>query len=506
MSKGKLCDMSHSVGVPYKGRRNVLHSCPFALTSLYLPRIMLIPTSTATIDLVDDTIFLHPADLLLTTLRATTVSPMLSGTFSLKLTRKRRFKWIRLKLVRFYEIFYPEEESARWTHNFESGAHTESEVVLLDEKDGKISLGKGAHDFPFALPVPSTSAPRENCRHGRISHRLIAVAKADGLLRGDLTASRLVSLIANPVSEGETQKTDIIVENYHPELGPYAVTARSQHLTVGGVLEFTFHLACPPRELQIHSVAAYLNVKHTLVSPTFRQKPAQHLDTRVRIFQSQEAAPDSVRALPSTKVGSRTRGVCENQGDSAMTSALNRMAIMFGAMSLASTELYPQIQMDMCRESRCTSSSPLARVPQSGSYNFHHVARLPLEESLSPSTIAESDTPIQVAHELSFEVLFESIVNKDDSDPPPAGHRQLTVKRPITISSCHCHLESLLVPCYSEIDVAPLPPFEKGSRPSWSENCVCRSSIDLLIAQQRSIGLDCQPFDRLYRNPPKPGL
>ncbi|KAF8306103.1 hypothetical protein DL93DRAFT_2088997 [Clavulina sp. PMI_390] len=142
------------------------------------------------------------------------------------------------------------------------------------------------------------------------------------------------------------------------------------------------------------------------------------------------------------------------------------------------------------------SPNYLQRIPARRAYQLSHLAQLPGDEYLRPSTIKGTKTPIKVSHEIVLEVRFRSTggtppvtsavasssamqrspSSEDDTDPEggspdesapdgdfsdsladPNKVRVLRIERPVVISSCCCMLESVLVPTYSETPEPPRP-------------------------------------------------
>lgn len=151
---------------------------------------------------------------------------------------------------------------------------------------------------------------------------------------------------------------------------------------------------------------------------------------------------------------------------------------------------------------------PLQIIPAGKSYHLSHLTRLPNDDDIRPSTLEGSKTPLRVKHELIIEVRFAS-PRTDPSGVTSSGVKMMKVAREITISSvsfahtcsleiehlfthlslqCCCQLESLLVPLYSELpstEKVKIPVKQQGK---WLDDCVCGSSTERLLAQQRMAG------------------
>jgi hypothetical protein len=76
-----------------------------------------------------------------------------------------------------------------------------------------------ASSFEFSLIVPSTTAPLERNRFGRVWHRVVATARGAGMFGGDLTAEVPIEVICNPAPEGQVLGLDVRVDGYEENLG-----------------------------------------------------------------------------------------------------------------------------------------------------------------------------------------------------------------------------------------------------------------------------------------------
>ena len=78
-------------------------------------------------------------------------------------------------------------------------------------------------------------------------------------------------------------------------------------------------------------------------------------------------------------------------------------------------------------------------VPQGKAYQFSHLAGLPGDDIVRPSTVPGTNTPIKITHEVLLEVRFEGppAVGVGDNPSGVGGNRVkvLRIERPIVISS-----------------------------------------------------------------------
>ena len=92
-------------------------------------------------------------------------------------------------------------------------------------------LEPGEHSWPFALEFARTTAPSEECAHGRIVHMLRARA---GSLK--LTATSPIMLVAvSHAADEPPRSVSIHVGGRIPELGPYSISIVSDGAVVGGL-------------------------------------------------------------------------------------------------------------------------------------------------------------------------------------------------------------------------------------------------------------------------------
>lgn len=139
--------------------------------------------------------------------------------------------------------------------------------------------------------------------------------------------------------------------------------------------------------------------------------------------------------------------------------------------------------------------TPLATLSKPGrKWEVHHLARLPNDDNLRPSTHPGSVTPIRVSHALSVEVVY-SFPGLDSPDK----RKMLTMTKPVSIYSsvspillakrnetglsrewgrgrCCCMLESLVLPAYSEWD-PHAEMRDPGHQLLARMGCVCSMSV-----------------------------
>lgn len=95
------------------------------------------------------------------------------GVVTLRLPKARVLRDLTVRLVGKQEIEWPNDGRPR-----EAGTIFTKTIELVGEKDTQ--LDKGEHTFAFTINVPSTSAPYERCRWGKVKHAVVAKAKLAG--------------------------------------------------------------------------------------------------------------------------------------------------------------------------------------------------------------------------------------------------------------------------------------------------------------------------------------
>lgn len=118
--------------------------------------------------------------------------------------------------------------------------------------------------------------------------------------------------------------------------------------------------------------------------------------------------------------------------------------------------------------------TPLATIRAGGSYHVTHLARLPNDDTIRPSTLEGTNTPISVKHQLVIEIHFHQL----GTDGTRSKLLLLHSENSVTLCSCCCLIGDILVPTYSEA----LEPISSH----WTRcdvKCVCKASKEDLILQ-----------------------
>lgn len=144
----------------------------------------------------------------------------LSGTVTLSLSRACDCDEIQVRL----------EGRATLTKDGASESFSTLDCGTTISAGGRLEPGE--YSWPFTLEFPRTTAPSEDCTHGRIVHTLRA--RASSL---KLTASSPILLVAvsHPADE-PPRPVSISVAGSIPDMGPYEFSLTSDGAVVGGIV------------------------------------------------------------------------------------------------------------------------------------------------------------------------------------------------------------------------------------------------------------------------------
>ncbi|GAA5943731.1 uncharacterized protein JCM15063_005819 [Sporobolomyces koalae] len=397
------------------------------------------------ISLAQDVFFLHPAPE-----GVPTYDEIIAGTVTLWLPKPRTLKHFTVRLRGLYDIGWNDSTP------YESGICLEKTVSLCQEGT-EVSLEKGEHTFEFILIVPSFAACYERCQYGRVRHSITAKAKGLGNIGGDIISPEYpVFLITNPGLAHESRPPPPLhlkFEGALEELGPYSMGLQSQHVMVGGLLLFRLSLLFPPQGIMIYSIKVKIIQKFHLQSPTNKAHesvPPPHSQT---IFILDSAHPPNFAKVKEDNLGARSGSATPKVG-------------------------------------------PLKVLRKDEMWKIHHLARLPNDNHIRPSTHEGTKSPISVTHSIQMELTFRRLTEEEENPPsidealtiPKKGkdrdrdkekepeRRKVVMSKPLDIFSCCCFLDSLTLPVYSLMDPNPTPLDAELVLP-----CVCGMQLKQLI-------------------------
>lgn len=225
---------------------------------------------------------------------------------------------------------------------------------------------------------------------------------------------------------------------------PYAIATAAQHLTVGGLLNFDFLLASVPTALQIISVSATLSANYTLRSVQRPSKPPQHAIKRTRlfIFDAKNPPCTDTRMLALNSQGSSVSPLAASASAASPTSSA--VVDDMTASSSSGSGQCCNSEQRLGNEGSLASDTLPQTIESGGSYHVSHLARLPNDDTIHPSTLKGTKTPIQTRHELMLEVRFAQI----GDDGVPGKSLVLRSEHAITLSSVSLYCLSF-VPHYA---------------------------------------------------------
>ncbi|GAA5989614.1 hypothetical protein JCM10908_000553 [Rhodotorula pacifica] len=393
---------------------------------------------TLHLSLVEDVFFLHPAP------EGPTYDEHVQGTVTLTLPKARTLRHLTVRLVGQYNI--------GWTDStpYEGGTCLERTVSLLKEGE-EVQLEKGEHTFEFTLIVPASAACYERCQYGRIRHVVSAKAKGLGPMNSDIVSiDKPMYLVVNPGLDEPSKPPPplyIRLEDIDQDLGPYSMTMQSQHCMVGGLLLFRLNLPFPPVDLFIYSIRVKIIQSVRLQSPVYKAHVQYPAPSVLPIFSLDAANPPNYGKISDPK-----------RGPAAGT---------------------PISQL-----------GPMQVLRKDDAWKIHHLARLPSDNYLRPSTFAGTVTPFSISHTIQMEMIYRPML-EDELNPPPLDaattanrkgkekepeRRSIIMSKPLEIFSCCCFLDSLTLPVYSVEDPNPVPLDTELQIP-----CVCGATLQRLI-------------------------
>lgn len=156
------------------------------------------------------------------------------------------------------------------------------------------------------------------------------------------------------------------------EVGPYSMQMQSQHCMVGGLLLFRLNLLFPPIDLLIYTIKVKIVQSFKLRSPIDKDHHAEPPQSAQTVFIIDASHPPN-----------------------------------FGKIADTIKPVKPEN----------LRSSPLKAVRQDELWKIHHLARLPNDNMIRPSTFEGTITPIAVSHTIQMEMTYRPMT-EDERNPP----------------------------------------------------------------------------------------
>ncbi|GAA6001274.1 uncharacterized protein JCM10292_006987 [Rhodotorula paludigena] len=359
---------------------------------------------TLTVSFLEDVLYLHPpakrSPQTPEELAALEPShdPILRGQVTLSCAAARKARRISVELVG-----RATRHSGDGSHSYESSVSLEKhlEIDLHNER-----LEQGVHTWDFCFIIPSSTAVGERSTFGTVRHTVRAILHGAGSFRDLSSMPRPIFLIANPAAPGDLP-TGLEIDVRHPacELGPIALHVSSPHLTVAGLIFLSVSFEAPPEGMKIMSVQAFV-----------RQEFEIHYSPPIPVSRPPVQKKLLFYVDSSTPLAHSTDDL------------LDRDHVSRG------------VPPPMAYEPRALKPQPLAVTEGGKEWLYARVARIPDDDSVRPTTLDGTDTPIRVKHQLVCQVRYRFAGSKKD--------HVLEMASPVTIASCGCINSSLLLPVY----------------------------------------------------------
>ncbi|EST09258.2 hypothetical protein PSEUBRA_001216 [Kalmanozyma brasiliensis GHG001] len=328
--------------------------------------------------------------------------------------------------------------------------------------------------FERSFFVDHDTAPFQRSSWGVNNQRLVAKATFHGLLSKTLTATRKVYFIDCHNDEGnEMIVFDKDVRTHADGLGPFSLRNRSEVFTVGGYLRTSLDLLSPLEGVTIVGLRASVEMRTTLTSRVTRKGYIETVHPKKVPFLSLDRR-QVAELMATKKLQGGGEGVAPN-GDT-----------------------YPALEV---------------------------TSRLPDDNHIRPSTVADNDAAVRFRNYLDYEIDFI------DGELPPAGGeeremiyvdgqkmKRFHVSIPVFISSCGCRPDSLSLPSYACEDPMPAQcvrerrqeaeALHDRQRDKGAFPCICTFTLESLLEVEKvsqatprgSQGLDEGDFLPRYKS------
>ncbi|ORY91477.1 hypothetical protein BCR35DRAFT_298642 [Leucosporidium creatinivorum] len=376
--------------------------------------------STLAVDLYQDTIYLSPP-----------LSPsepghdeILRGTVTLNLASSRRIARIRVQLKGICSILSDYNYSTLTT------LQKDLEIELGDEK-----LAAGEHSWNWTFIVPSSTACQERSMYGTVRHTVKAWCEGSGSWGTISAFPRPVWLVGSPCPAGELPSgLEVTVKDNSGEVGPIALQLSSPHLTVASLCFLNITFESPPN-MEILSVGAYVIQSFAI----------HYDDPSVGVVYPPRQKKILFYADQTTPLAASTDEL------------LDRENVGRGASIPASFE------------SRHRRPKALVRLENGVPWSYSRIIRLLDDDHLRPTTLEHTETPLRVKHSLVTEVRYRMKGSK--------AEKTLECSTKVTIASCCCLQDSLLLPGYVK-----QRPADEPVR-SFHRRCLCNRSLQDLVSE-----------------------
>lgn len=169
------------------------------------------------------------------------------------------------------------------------------------------------------------------------------------------------------------------------EIGPYSMAMQSQHCMVGGLLLFRLNLLFPPIDLVIYTIKVKIIQTFHLQSPVDKDHSADPSPTAQTVFIIDAAHPPNYGKVSDTMRNSKS-------------------------------------------EPQTPRIGPMKVLRKDEMWKVHHLARIPNDNILRPSTFEGTITPISVSHSIQMEMTYRPMT-EDEINPPPLNAASTSSKK-----------------------------------------------------------------------------
>ncbi|KAH8924524.1 hypothetical protein BT69DRAFT_1349389 [Atractiella rhizophila] len=308
---------------------------------------------------------------------------------------------------------------------------------------GGVELG-GRHGFEFIFALPANLAASEDGRWGRVRLEITASASYEGPFgEARIDVGLPLHAIVNPHPHGEAVPASLtFVTDHTDDLGVFNVTYSSPNLTVGSCILFAFKLPCLPRT--VDGIRARVRIE-TLTLALLQQVVLESVDG-----EGKEKTEDRFVLIENKCVSP------------ASTPGGSRIGQGLG----------------IGRKRDGMGCGAIALLAEGEEWEYSRVVQLSRHDSLSPSTHANTVTPIRLSHAFELRLTY-SILTSQRGGTEEWKTRRLVNKKECFLASCRLSESILTLPPYSRF-----PPHDRNGELIGTTTCACACAMEKEQVQQ----------------------
>lgn len=374
--------------------------------------------------------------------------------------------------------------------------------------DPELHLEPGKqYSWDVVFDIPADIAPYVRCRYGRLYYRLTAkltLHSAGGRLLGGgrktLKASKNAFPSALPTHDGALEY--VFTHAADTALGPLWLTARSQHLTVGGYMRLGLVLPRLPPGAQLVRITARLLQRFTLCS---RKRPGikEHCPLESHTLVDSDGSDLVWRSDPNAALG------CAVHGEWVTKLPVDHV---FRPTSLPGSQSAIKVAHQMVCQIRYTYSPPPETTRTENMASRAAQSEISNSDAFSPAPL-----PTSASHSEASSPSCSRSHSRSRYEPPPppqsqpkshsrsrgssssparkSGKPVVQVYQAgwqIDIPSCAAEYDSVRLPSYSALDAQPVP---SHGRDDWrgpnehedQTHCACGQTLERLLAVETRV-------------------